>query len=82
MTVRRARAPSAQACSRLAVERGIEVFVLDRGMSTIRPLPPGVTTLRGDIRETNAVMKEVLDLEFDAVVDWGAFTPEQVRADI
>jgi hypothetical protein len=27
-------------------------------------------------------MKEVLDLDFDAVVDWVAFTPEQVRADI
>lgn len=70
------------ACSRVAIERGIELFVLNRGVSTTRPLPPQVTMLRADIRETNAVMQKIEDLEFDAVVDWVAFTPEHVRADI
>lgn len=70
------------ACSRVAVEQGIELFVLNRGVSTTRPLPPQVTMLRADIRETNAVMQKIEDLEFDAVVDWVAFTPEHVRADI
>jgi nucleoside-diphosphate-sugar epimerase len=70
------------ACSRVAVEQGIELIVLNRGVSTTRPLPPQVTMLRADIRETNAVMQKIEDLEFDAVVDWMAFTPEHVRADI
>ena len=70
------------ACSRVAVDSGIELFVLNRGRSTVRPLPPGVTMLRGDIREPRSVRDEIKDLEFDAVADWVAFTAEQVRTDI
>ncbi len=70
------------ACSRVAVESGIELFVLNRGRSTGRPLPPGVTMLRADIREPGSVRDEIKDLEFDSVVDWVAFTSGQVQADI
>jgi nucleoside-diphosphate-sugar epimerase len=70
------------ACSRVAVGSGIELFVLNRGRSTSRPLPPGVTMMRGDIREPRSVRDEIKDLDFDAVVDWVAFTPEQIRTDI
>jgi nucleoside-diphosphate-sugar epimerase len=70
------------ACSRVAVESGIELSVLNRGRNTVRPLPPGVNMLRADIREPGSVRDEIRDLEFDAVVDWVAFTPEHVRADI
>ncbi len=70
------------ACSRVAVESGIELFVLNRGRNTARPLPPGVTMLRADMREPESVRDEVKDLEFDAVADWVAFTPEHVRTDI
>jgi nucleoside-diphosphate-sugar epimerase len=70
------------ACSRLAVDSGIELFVLNRGRSASRPLPPGVTVLRGDIREPRSVRDEIKDLEFDAVADWVAFTSEHVRTDI
>ncbi|HEY1624459.1 MAG TPA: SDR family oxidoreductase [Streptosporangiaceae bacterium] len=70
------------ACSRVAVASGIELFVLNRGLSTTRPLPPQVTTLRADIREPAAVMEKIKGLDFDAVVDWVAFTPEQVKTDI
>ena len=70
------------ACSRVAVESGIELFVLNRGRSTSRPLPPGVTMLRADIREPGSVRDEIKDLEFDSVVDWVAFTSGQVQADI
>jgi nucleoside-diphosphate-sugar epimerase len=38
--------------------------------------------LRADIREPRAVREEIKDLDFDAVVDWVAFTPGQVQADI
>jgi nucleoside-diphosphate-sugar epimerase len=70
------------ACSRLAVARGIDLFVLNRGRSTDRPLPPGVTKLQADVREPRSVRQEIKDLDFDAVVDWVAFTPDHVRADI
>ncbi|MGH3201369.1 MAG: SDR family oxidoreductase [Streptosporangiaceae bacterium] len=70
------------ACSRVAVEHGIDLLVLNRGRSTDRPLPPGVTTLQADVREPRSVRQEIKDLRFDAVVDWVAFTPDQVRTDI
>jgi nucleoside-diphosphate-sugar epimerase len=70
------------ACSRVAVDRGIELHVLNRGRSAARPLPPGVNMLRADIREPDSVRHEITDLEFDVVVDWVAFTAGHVRADI
>jgi nucleoside-diphosphate-sugar epimerase len=71
------------ACSRLAVDRGVELFVLNRGDSSrIRPLPPETTVLHGDVRDPGSVRQALGTLEFDAVVDWVAFTPEHVRADI
>ena len=70
------------ACSRVAVDSGMELFVLNRGQSTERPLPPGVTMLRADVREHQTVRDEISGRDFDAVVDWVAFTPGQVRADI
>jgi nucleoside-diphosphate-sugar epimerase len=70
------------ACSRVAVEHGIDLFVMNRGRSTDRPLPPGVTTLQADVREPRSVRQQIKDLHFDAVVDWVAFTPDQVRTDI
>ena len=70
------------ACSRVAAEQGIDLFVLNRGRSTDRPPPPGVTMLRADVREPRSVQKEIKDLRFDSVVDWVAFTPDHVRTDI
>ena len=70
------------ACSRVAVDSGMELFVLNRGRSNTRPLPPGVTMLRADVREPETVRDEINGRDFDAVVDWVAFTPGQVRTDI
>src|SRR5690349_6394427 len=70
------------ACSRVAVDSGIELHVLNRGRSAARPLPTGVSLLRADIREPDSVRHVINDLEFDAVVDWVAFTPGHVRSDI
>ncbi|WP_433617805.1 SDR family oxidoreductase [Dactylosporangium sp. CA-139114] len=70
------------ACSRLAVERGIDLFVLNRGESRQRPLPAAATLLRADVHDPAAVREALAGHSFDAVVDWVAFTPEDVRADI
>jgi nucleoside-diphosphate-sugar epimerase len=70
------------ACSRLAVGSGIQLFVLNRGLGTTRPLPPQVRMIRADIREPLSVRAKINDLDFDAVVDWVAFTPDHIRTDI
>jgi nucleoside-diphosphate-sugar epimerase len=70
------------ASSRLAVARGIDLHVLNRGTSHDRPLPPEATVLRADVRDPAAARAALGHLEFDAVVDWVAFTPEHVRSDI
>jgi nucleoside-diphosphate-sugar epimerase len=69
------------ACSRLAVSRGIELFHLRRG-KTARPVPEAITILAGDIRDPQSARRAVGDLRFDVVVDFIAFTPEQIEADI
>lgn len=70
------------ACARVAVESGLDLYVLNRGQTAARPLPEGVTELRADVREPSSVRDALGDLEFDSVVDWVAFTPEHVRADL
>jgi nucleoside-diphosphate-sugar epimerase len=70
------------ACSRLAVERGIDLYLLNRGSTSLRPVPDEATVLRGDIRDIASATSALGDLTFEAVVDWVAFTPEQVQADV
>ena len=70
------------ASTRLAVERGVDLTVLNRGASTVRPLPDGVRQVQGDIRDPASVRSALGDEEFDAVVDWVAFTPDHVRTDV
>jgi nucleoside-diphosphate-sugar epimerase len=70
------------ACSRVAIDEGIELFVLNRGRSSDRPLPAEVTRLRADAREPQSVLTAIEGLVFDSVVNWVAFTAEHVRADI
>jgi nucleoside-diphosphate-sugar epimerase len=70
------------ACSALAVERGVELYVLNRGRSADRPLPPQARLLHGDIRDPESVTAALQGLDFDAVVNWVAFTPEHVQADL
>jgi nucleoside-diphosphate-sugar epimerase len=70
------------ACARVAADSGIDLYVLNRGQSTLRPLPPGVRELRADVRNPASVRDVLKDLDFDSVVDWVAFTPEHVSTDI
>ena len=70
------------ACARLAVASGIELWVLNRGSSTVRPLPAGAKVLHANINDRDAVKSVLGDEQFDAVVDFVAFGPDNVRADI
>lgn len=69
------------ACAELALARGIELYLLNRGTST-RATPEGARQLRADVRDPAAVRAALGDLTFDAVVDWVAFTPDHVEADL
>ncbi len=69
------------ACSRLALERGIELYLLNRGQS-VRPVPAGARVLRGDIRDPASARAALGDRSFDAVADFIAFTPEHIEADL
>jgi nucleoside-diphosphate-sugar epimerase len=69
------------ACSRLALERGIDLYLLTRGQSA-RPIPDGARVLHGDIRDPASARAALGDLHFDAVVNWIVFTPEQLEADL
>jgi nucleoside-diphosphate-sugar epimerase len=70
------------ACSWLAAGRDIDLFVLNRGHTRDRPLPPAATVLRADVRDPASVTDALGRLEFDAVVNWVAYTPGHVQADI
>ncbi len=69
------------ACSALALEHGIELYLLCRGQSP-RPIPPGAKVLQGDIRDPGSARAAIGDLKFDAVCNFIAFVPEHVQADI
>jgi nucleoside-diphosphate-sugar epimerase len=70
------------ACSQLAVQRGIDLYALNRGNSRLRPLPEEVGVLVGDVRDPASVAEALGEREFDVVVNWVAFTPEHVEADL
>lgn len=70
------------ACARVAVERGVDLWVLNRGQSTDRPLPAGVRSVRADVHDRSSVEAALGGEDFDVVVDWVAFTPDDVRRDI
>jgi len=69
------------ACSQLAVERGIDLYLLNRG-TTKRPVPEGARVLHGDIRDMQSAGAALQGMSFDAVVDWVAFTTQHIQTDI
>jgi len=70
------------ACSELALERNIELYHLNRGISkSIRPIE-GVKILEGNIRDPEQVQKLIQDKYFDVVVDWLVFEPAHIKTDI
>jgi nucleoside-diphosphate-sugar epimerase len=70
------------ACAQRAVDVGIELHVLNRGRTSARPLPAGARRLVGDIRDPASARAAIGEREFDAVVDFVAFTPEHVQLDV
>jgi len=70
------------ACSRLALEKGIDLHHLNRGISSSIRRVDGVKNILADIHDEDAVLKALEDQHFDAVVDWIAFHPDDIRRDV
>jgi nucleoside-diphosphate-sugar epimerase len=61
------------------VARGWDVTILNRGTSRTHPAHPDAEALTADVRDAAAVRDAVGEREFDVVVDFLAFTPDQVQ---
>jgi nucleoside-diphosphate-sugar epimerase len=66
-------------CSSLAVEKGIDLYHLNRGNSGASI--PGVQSIKGDIYKPET-LKELAKHSWDAVVNWIAFTSKDVEQDL
>lgn len=69
------------ACAELALQRGMELYLLTRGQSA-RPIPKGAHILAGDIKEPGSAEGALEGMTFDAVVNWIAYTPDRIEADL
>lgn len=69
------------AVSELAVARGVDLSLLNRGTKSDRA-PNGARYIKGDVRDVDAVAEVLKHQTFDVVVDWFAFTREHVEADV
>ena len=70
------------ACSQLAIDKGIDLYLLNRGKTTYRPVPEGAHLITSDINDEDRIRKEIKGLHFDSVVDWIVYTKEQLERDL
>ena len=68
------------ACTRLALEKGMEVSHLNRGMSE-NPFGNQVKTLKADINDKNQVTNVLKNHTFDVVVNFIAYVPKDIHRD-
>jgi nucleoside-diphosphate-sugar epimerase len=66
--------------SRLAVEKGIDLYLLNRGQHRVEIR--GAHHIVGDIHQPDKVREALQGQQFDAVVNWIAFTAEDIERDI
>jgi nucleoside-diphosphate-sugar epimerase len=66
--------------SKLCVENGIDLYLLNRGFRGVEV--PGAKFIRGDISYIEQLVPVLKDYKWDAVVNWIAFTENDVERDI
>lgn len=64
-----------------AKNSNIDLYLLNRGNQN-GFAPSGATLIRGDIRDKENITSILKKFDFDVVVDWIAYTPDQVKVDI
>jgi len=67
------------AVSRQVIAKGIDLYLLNRGT---QPAVPGSHQLTADFHNMEEARLALEGMEFDAVVDWIAYTPEDVERDL
>jgi nucleoside-diphosphate-sugar epimerase len=70
------------ASSRLAIERGFDITLLNRGLSTSRPPIEGARSLRGDARDRDSLRAAIGGTEWDVVVNFQSFSAADAAADV
>lgn len=68
--------------TRLAVERGFDVTVLNRGLTDLRAPLTGVRRLTGDASDASSIAAAIGGDDYDVVVNFRSFVRAQVEADI
>jgi nucleoside-diphosphate-sugar epimerase len=68
------------AVSRQAILKGIDLYLLNRGSRNEEVV--GCHYLTADIQKPEDVRAALRGLEFDVVVDWIAYTPDEIERDI
>ena len=69
------------AVSALAAEKGIELYLLNRG-NRKDFVPQGARVLIGDIKDADSVRAAIKNHRFDSVVDWISYVPQDVEQNI
>ncbi len=70
-----------QSCTKVALAKGMEVVHFNRGKRA-SDFGGKVTTIHGDIADRAGMARLLASHRFDVVVDWIAFTPKDIEADI
>lgn len=69
------------ACTRLALQRGINLTLLTRGQH-VAECARGAEIVHADINHASAVTRALRGRRFDAIVNWIAFTPADIERDL
>lgn len=67
-------------CARSAVARGMDVTVLNRARSEVRPLPPEVERLMGDAKDPLSLRAAIGARDFDVVVNFLCYSAADARS--
>ena len=65
--------------SKSLLKKGVDLYLLNRGNNNLDL--PGATFLKGDMKNRKEISELLSDQKFDVVVDWIAFTVDQVEYD-
>jgi nucleoside-diphosphate-sugar epimerase len=68
------------AVSRQAIEKGFDLYLLNRGVR--HENPHGSHSLTADINNPEEARAALRDTQFDVVVDWIAYTPDDIERDL
>jgi len=69
------------ACTELAVKRGMEVYLLNRGKTPAK-IPSGVKVIKADIRKESEAAAALAGMNFDVVAAFFTYTVADVERDI